>query len=234
MNPTAPRWQDLLTSYLHKQQDAQEIPTSEVEPYQAQPALGLDAALAWPDALLPGAMLDSDLNEAKLPVAWAQQVRYMAWSAPFPCCVGLAPQFLQQIAPLMESAQTFFQRLIQIPSSTNGLSDANSPMAQRLATARVHGDAQQVQVLLRDLQPGTLKDNELAAQAWLQDNRSKAQTIWIRLDSKNPVIAFNQALAALATGDVAKGRSHLNAAKAGFPESSGWHHLAELYLVSLG
>ena len=46
MNTTHPRWQDLLTKLLH--QEHVDEPVSEVEPYQAQPALGLDLGLAWP------------------------------------------------------------------------------------------------------------------------------------------------------------------------------------------
>jgi hypothetical protein len=233
--PSPPRWQDLLARYLQEEKRVAESGGGEVEVYQAQPALGLDVALAWPDALLPAALLrDSGLGNVAMPADWAQQARQTALAAAFPCCVGLAPQFLQQVSPLLHDAPAFFRAPIQLTRA--GSSPMSIPEAySRLACARILGDWATVEALLSEQeisQKPLLQQNERAAQAWLRGDRKEAETLWISLPGDQPVVAFNQGLAALARGDATTGCERLTRAKKGFPESSGWHHLAELYLVA--
>jgi len=44
-------------------------------------------------------------------------------------------------------------------------------------------------------------------------------------------VAFNQGIAALADGESARGRKCLNRAVKGFDDTTGWNHLAALYLA---
>jgi hypothetical protein len=251
VTPTGqPRWQELLASFLREQQFVPELPMSEVELYQAQPALSLDAALAWPDALLPGKMLSNPAaweNEA-LPAEWVHHARNTIWSAPFPCGLGLAPQFLQQIAPLMQNALGFFRtplrQAVTSAQPTNDspelikckLSTVSCELLSRIASARLAGDHRQVDTLLESFSTPpdeVFKQNERAAQRWLQGKHQEAEKVWQTLPADQPVIAFNQALAALQHGELATGQQLLNRAAQGFPTTSGWHHLAELYLAAL-
>lgn len=229
-----PRWQDLLAHYL---EGVHEVAVEgEVEPYQAQPALGLDLATAWQDALLAGTLLGELAPAGSYPDAW-QHTRSYQWAAPFPCCVGLAPQFLQQIQHLMEDTGRFFAMTPELPE--DGLHEspvADAPWLLRLAVARATGDLAGVETVLG--QPGghaeLLLQNERAAQAWFRGDRAGAARLWDELPSALPVIAFNQALAALSRGEFDRGRQHLATAASGFADTTGWRHLADLYRVALG
>jgi hypothetical protein len=225
----------LLASYLQRSAGQPVEAISEVEPYQAQPALGLDLATAWRDALLPGVLLgETTPARVGFPEAW-QQARTHTWASPFPCCIGLAPQFLQQIQPLMRDARQFFQRPADQAAPTSWELPAELPWLSRLAAARIAGDVRGATQLLTDAgHPDHLVQNERAAQAWLQDDRKTASRLWNKLPGDQPVIAFNQALAALHQGEVKTGVEKLRLASAGFDESTGWRHLAELYRVALG
>lgn len=232
MNTTTPRWQDLLARML--EQEHAEVPTSEVELYQAQPALGLDLSMAWNEAILPGQLLSEDMPQvsARFPSAW-NAVRHVSFAAPFPCCIGMAPQFLQKIDSILENAQTFFEQ--ELPSMPAGVTAEtaldNKTTLSQLAIARLAGDTEQVNRLIADLDGETLQKNELAAQLWLAGQRGEAKEAWDNLDGNHPVIAFNQGLAALASQDAARGRERLAKAVSGFDQTTGWHHLAELYLA---
>ncbi|HQR42685.1 MAG TPA: hypothetical protein PLX97_08370 [Gemmatales bacterium] len=232
MNTTHPRWQDLLTKLLH--QEHVDEPVSEVEPYQAQPALGLDLGLAWNDAVLPGLLLaDGELRLAsRYPGAWAA-ARHQALTGPFPCCIGLAPQFLQSIQGILNNATAFLQQ--PVVNQTGNMTaeqtlDNKTPLSQ-LAIARLAGDHGKAAELIPQLDGELLQQNERAAQLWLEGDRVAARQQWDSLDDSQPVIAFNQGLAALVAGDTRRGRECLTRAAKGFSDTTGWHHLAELYLA---
>jgi hypothetical protein len=231
MTATTPRWQDLLQRLIHA--DHPDEPMSEVEPYQAQPALGLDLATAWNDALLPATLLDSDAHvSARFPTGW-QAARYLCFAAPFPCCTGLAPQFLQNISGIMNDASNYFQQQLPGFSSVSGAEmtlETKSVLSQ-LALARVGGDATRTSELIDQLDNEHLRQNERAAQLWLSGDRTQAESLWHDIDLNHPVIAFNRGLAALANGQHQRGQGCMTRAARGFPESTGWHHLAELYLA---
>ncbi|HQR07804.1 MAG TPA: hypothetical protein PLN21_13335 [Gemmatales bacterium] len=231
MNTTTPRWQDLLAKLIH--QDHHEAPASEVELYQAQPALGLDLGIAWSEALLPGQLLaeEEPRVSARFPASW-NAARHVTLAAPFPCCIGMAPQFLQKIDAIMENAEAFFQQeTVGMPMLSADITLDNKTPLSQMAIARLAGDANQIERLIPQLDGELLQKNERAAQLWFAGRLDEAREAWDNLDGENPVIAFNQGLAAMATGDVERGRECLAIAVEGFPESTGWHHLAELYLA---
>lgn len=238
VSPTnQPRLQDLLAHFLRAQHQLPELPMSEVELYQAQPALGLELNLAWSDALLPARMLSEAKNwqNQEIPADWAPQARTVSWSAPFPCCIGLAPQFLQHISSLLHSTEKFFQTPLQLTAQTTWPTLRAASLTGQLAAARLCGQNIHVTAILDSLsdpQDSMLKQNEKAAQEWLQGNHSQAEKIWQKLPSDQPVVAFNQSLACLQRGDVTAGIRLLSRAAKGFATESGWHHLAELYLAA--
>lgn len=232
MNTTTPRWQDLLAKLIY--QDHHEAPASEVELYQAQPALGLDLGIAWSEALLPGQLLaeEEPRVSARFPGSW-NAARHVTLSAPFPCCIGMAPQFLQKIDVIMDNAEAFFsQETVGMPMLSADITLDNKTPLSQMAIARIAGDAQKIESLIPQLEGELLQKNERAAQLWFTGRRDEARAAWDSLDGENPVIAFNQGLGAMAVGDVKRGRECLLIAVEGFPDSTGWHHLAELFLAT--
>lgn len=232
MTTTHPRWQDLFTKLL--QQEHHETAASEVEPYQAQPALGVDLGLMWQEAMLPGTLLAADTPRltSRFPSGW-NAARYQQLGSLFPCCIGLAPQFLQKIDGIMSDAKSFFQQSHQLLTSSTSFEQTleTKSVYTQLALARLAGDAEAANRLIDHLDGEVLQKNERAAQLWLTGDRESARDLWDDLPSKNPVFAFNQGIAALAAGDTSRGQKCLHRAVEGFEETTGWNHLATLYLA---
>jgi hypothetical protein len=232
MTADIPRWQDLLTRMLAQDTPAEMV--SEVEPYQAQPALGMDLTLTWREALLPALLLSEETVpvSAHFPAAWSA-ARYVDLLTPFPCCIGMAPQFLQQIQALLENSQHFFVQTLPVsrPRFTAEPTLDSKTVISQLAVARLAGDHDKSRELITQLAVSELQKNELGAQHWLEGDRDTAAMIWNELPADHPVIAFNQALAALSSKDAKQGKACLQRAIDGFDESTGWHHLSELYLA---
>lgn len=232
MNASMPRWQDLFTRML-----AQDTPVeivSEVEAYQAQPALGIDLSLTWNEALLPARLLSKDAVHvsAHFPAAWSA-ARHVDLLIPFPCCTGMAPQFLQRIHALLENNGEFFQQSMNTsrPRFTAEPTLDSKTVISQLAVARLAGDHDKSRELITQLDGEVLQKNEHASQHWLEGDRDTAASIWNDLPADHPVIAFNQALVALAHRETKQGKARLQHAIDGFDENTGWHHLSELYLA---
>ena len=79
----------------------------------------------------------------------------------------------------------------------------------------------------------SLLANERAALAWQRGDRATAETLWKSLPASGPV-AFNRGVAAMAAGRKADAAKQFATAVQQLPESSGWHHLAQLYLALAG
>ena len=75
--------------------------------------------------------------------------------------------------------------------------------------------------------------NETAAILWHCGSKAEAAKRWQELPESIPVL-FNRGMAALFTGRTDDARANLRRAVAKLPESSGWHHLARLYLALAG
>ncbi len=232
MTATHPRWQDLLTKLLH--QEHHEAVSSEVEPYQAQPALGVDLGLMWNEAMLPGTLLAADTPPiaSRYPSGW-QAAQHQHWGSPFPCSIGLAPQFLQNLEGIISDGRGFFEQSRQPMTSSTSFEPTleTKSVISQLALARLAGDVESTNRLIDQLDGEDLQKNERAAQLWLAGDRQSARDLWDGLPSENPVVAFNQGIAALAAGETAKGRKCLNRAVKGFDDTTGWNHLAALYLA---
>lgn len=233
MNALTPRWQDLFFKLL--QADHHEAQPSEVELYQAQPALGFDLDIAWNEAVLPGKLLSAEEPRlaARYPSAW-DAARNVNLCSPFPCCIGMAPQFLQKIDRLLENSAAYFQQE-SMPLSSGFTAEStfdNKTILSQMAIARLAGDIEGVRRMIPQLDGELLQKNELAAELWFAGKREEAAEAWGNLESTHPVIAFNKGLSSLSLGRTSDGKRWLTAAAKGFDESTGWRHLAELYLAA--
>ena len=73
-------------------------------------------------------------------------------------------------------------------------------------------------------------DNERAALLWQRGEWEQAAAIWERMPAST-VVWFNRGMSALFLNQRAKARECLKKAIDKLPETSGWHHLASLYLA---
>ncbi|HMP15427.1 MAG TPA: hypothetical protein PKD72_00255 [Gemmatales bacterium] len=228
-----PTWQSLFTRLLL--QEHEELPASEVELYQAQPALGIDLHLTWYEALLPGMILsESDIQTyLRPPSAW-YLARQISWKSPFPCCLGFAPQFLQDLDCILQDESNFFQQAI-VPARLGQLEqtlEVKSVYA-KLALARLHGDYEAAHHLVDQLEGEELQWNERGAQLWLEGNPSEAMRFWSRSSSVQAGGEFNPGLGYAHASEVEHARQSFQRAALGFDETTGWHHLCRLYLSIL-
>jgi hypothetical protein len=69
-----------------------------------------------------------------------------------------------------------------------------------------------------------------AALAWHRGEWGRALQMWQDLPDSVPVL-FNRGMALLFLGQPARAREALQKASADLPETSAWHHLAQLYLA---
>ena len=77
-------------------------------------------------------------------------------------------------------------------------------------------------------------DNEMAALAWHRGDADQAVRRWAKAEPSLPVM-FNRGMANLFTGRFAEASEVFkNNIVERIPESSGWHHLARLYLTLAG
>ena len=72
--------------------------------------------------------------------------------------------------------------------------------------------------------------NERAAALWTAGDVSPAVKLWLAMPD-SPVAWFNRGMCLLFTNRAAEALPHLRKAVANLPETSGWQHLAELYLA---
>lgn len=72
--------------------------------------------------------------------------------------------------------------------------------------------------------------NEQAANLWLAGRSDAALAMWQMLPA-GPVASFNMGMALLMLGRTKSAEPHLVSASSSLPETSGWQHLAALYLT---
>ncbi|QEL16160.1 tetratricopeptide repeat protein [Limnoglobus roseus] len=222
-----------LTSRFLARPAALETDTS-VEPHEVMAGFTADARTTWTEATAAAKFLGVKDLPATLPGEWAAHSRQA--SAEFlPLAIGHFPQQVRDINSLISPAKK-----LSTTTESRGwtATSAKSPLANALlqaASARVGGNYAEAERLLAqaetlaDETAKTVVENERAALLWQQGQRTAAVAIWKQSD--NRVSAFNLGMAALANGQKSEAHAHLNAAAEQLPESSGWHHLARLYLA---
>jgi tetratricopeptide (TPR) repeat protein len=235
---------DLFTQYLQKQITAHAAglghaePRGDALPFEAVPVQPVDPALAWKDALTCTRLLANN-RAVEVPPEWPALVARQEPAIALAFALGNFPQLVRNLHPLL-SGQPIALRdgPREVAPSPALLEWANlaGDQQRRLLAAGVlrlarHFDAADK---LLDFAPesdlATLHGNERAALAWHRGDAEKALAIWKSLPD-SAVTQFNRGMAQLFLGETADAVVSLGAAVAGLPETSAWHHLAQLYLA---
>lgn len=217
----------------------------EVEPYDAVPTQALDPAQTWNEAIVGLASYGVEAPSAPPPV-WPSVLSNAESSAAVPMAAAQFPQAVRDLARLARFAETDKQTPPSSPpSSIDGLdswlreteSHATASMlclaAGILRHARRFDDATRLINAARKLagrENESVIANEEAATLWMQGKQAEADKIWNSLPDSTPVM-FNCGMSALFSGNRSAARTALSAAIEQLDDSSGWRHLARLYLA---
>ena len=241
-----PRLDELMARYLaNRQVDANAVlPTSEVEAYEAVPAQAVDPRQAWDGACDALTGLANVKKLAKLPTGWATLVGGMESHTGLPMAAGNFPQLVRDLLPLIKA-----KSLNSMPKSNFAVADvaglsswvesceqSTEPAKWLLATGllRLAKRFDEAETLLKAKTPTkewkSAFANEEAALAWQRGDHSAAKKSWAKLPETAATL-FNRGMAELFSDNAKAAVPHLKAAVAKLPESSGWHHLGNLYLA---
>jgi tetratricopeptide (TPR) repeat protein len=250
-NRTAPVLADLLARYLGSRVNAPvRDAAGEIEPYEVASGLRGDPRTAWDDAT--AAVRAQQASPAPLPLTppaeWAGLTETAPSAAALPFAAGHFAQQVRDLTPLLQAeklsalrpaapapaapASTALQNWAFQAARQHGLPSALIA-AGVLRLAGQTGLAGQLLTEVKAKCPGewrTALANEEAALAWAEGRWADAAERWLTLPVSVPVL-FNRGLADLFLDRPAEARASFRQAIAQLPETSPWHHLAELYLA---
>lgn len=241
---------DLFRSYLQQQTAAQAeglgMPEAgdEVYPYEAAPVQPADPALAWREglAVLKLFAVSPTCGQWAPPSSWSQLVGELDPAVDLPFSLGSFPQLVRSVYPLLSGDS---QPSLRRPRVTPALGEELTEWAAGLpagpdrllaaAILRLAGYLEAAHKLLPEQSSlpaewQALRANEEAALLWQTGECGQALAIWLEAEESVPVL-FNRGMALLFVGRPQEARDHLARAAAQLPETSSWHHLAQLYLT---
>ena len=244
---TPPSPAELFKQYLRRQTAAQAEglgypePGEEVVPHEAVPVQPVDPQLAWNDALAAARFFQPSAGPKawSVPPDWPALVTNQEPAVALAFCLGNFPQLVRNLHPLLHAEPPALRAGPGEPLSAPALLDwarRASAYPQVLLAAGVlrlarHFDP--ASELLRTEAPATwqaARDNEESALAWHRGQAEQALRSWKAQAPAVPVL-FNVGMASLFLGRPAEAREALSRAASGLPETSAWHHLAQLYLA---
>jgi tetratricopeptide (TPR) repeat protein len=243
-DPNRPSLSELFDSYLNRQIEAQTQglgyaePTDEVVPHDATPMQPVDPGQAWTDALATARYLGgSEKTRPAVPPEWARLVASEEPILSLAFALGNFPQLVRNLPALLGgdpiSPASLPTQPLELPALA-GWARKQSGTPQALLAAGIlrlarHFD-QAEELLASSGGSEALVGNERAALAWHRGEWDRALELWQELPESVPAL-FNRGMALLFLGRPAQARESLQKAVAGLPETSAWHHLAQLYLA---
>jgi tetratricopeptide (TPR) repeat protein len=247
MNDSArPSVTELFQQYLQRQVAAHAHglgyaePAGDAEPHEAVPVQPVDPQLAWKDAVVAAGLLDPGQTfTASVPPEWPALVAQQEPAVALAFCLGNFPQLVRNLHPLLTQEPAALRcgaKQGTAPAAVLEWANQASGDAQRLLAAAVLRLARQFDKAAKLLADApapewqALYTNELAALAWHRGEAEKALALWQNLP-EGPVALFNRGMAHLFLGDRAAAKEALSRAVGLLPETSAWHHLAQLYLA---
>jgi hypothetical protein len=252
--PVQPSLSQLLADYLQRQAEAHAAGLAaadaggEVVPFEAGPVQPVDARLAWDEAVAPVRYLAarSETRTWQAPPHWPNLVSGHEPVASLAFALGNFPQLVRNLLPLLQAAGLSELRPAPgRPTPAPALLDwASEAVARRkfpqtllaigaLRLAKQFAKADEVIGAADANVPAEWRaawDNEKAALAWHRGDCEKAHALWLAQPESVPVL-FNRGMSALFLDRYAQARAALKAVVGQVPETSAWHHLAQLYLT---
>lgn len=217
-----------------------------VEPHEAPSGFRTDTRTTWTEALVAVHLgTNAAASPTPTPAAWAGISRQLPSRFAVPLCVGNYPQMLGEVSRL------FTETDLPSLARPDGTVRAGDPfkLADRARTgstelsvllaaggARLAGQFAEAEVILADSAPSAgevwsaVWENERTTLLWEQGRFREAIAAWSRL-SDGPVKWFNLGMAYLFNGEPAVARGLVTQAATALPETSGWNHLARLYIA---
>jgi hypothetical protein len=247
---TPPSPAQLLAGYLQRQSEADAAGLAapdlggEVLPYEAGPVQPIDARPAWEEAVAVVRFF-TPAQEPKgwqAPPHWPQLVAAHEPAADLAFCVGNFPQLVRDLHLLLQADRSPAEpRSARAPLlaawGREAASGRRFPQALLgLGALRLAGQLDAADEVVRSLDANVpvawrpAWDNEKAALTWHRGQRDEALAAWQAQPASVPVV-FNHGMAALFLGRPVEALPLLREAAARIPETSAWHHLAQLYLT---
>lgn len=208
----------------------------DVEPFEVASAFRAEPLTAWADATFAAKSLG--LPSLPIPSNWATVVREFKPNGLSPMAIGHAPQCVSELSLLSGPNST------QVSNATarltaSGKANGGEKSLFAAAAARLAGEFDRADDILTALEADAdatttnVAKNERACLLWQTGRVAEAAAVWETLPA-GPVRAFNMALVHLTNGDSLMASASLHGALKQLPESCGWYHLAQLYLLMSG
>ncbi|MBL8868082.1 MAG: hypothetical protein KF873_04710 [Gemmataceae bacterium] len=224
MNPAAkfaqPTLADLTARFVSR--PVSEVGDAAVTPHEMPASFATDPRTAWSEATAVLAGLGDGAKPGPMPTDWAACVRQSTDADFLPMALGNFPQQVRDVSILLQKKP--------IPATAEPLGWTAKDTILAAAAARVARRFDEADRLLNEAEgvSESLLANERAALAWSRGDRKQAEAIWAALPASGPV-HFNRGVAALAAGRSTDAAASFAEAAKLLPETSGWHHLANLY-----
>jgi hypothetical protein len=213
----------------------------DVELHEAVPVQAVDPKQAWDEATTVLESVDLAFS-AKAPADWPTLVAAQPSHTGVALAAGNFPQMVRDLAPLYRAAEDLGRLSVPdgSPVAVEETTASEFPQALlMLGTLRLARQWDAAEALLK-AHAGRVPSkwaetwaNEEAAIVWHRGRKAEALKRWQSQPESVPVL-FNRGMAALFTGKPTEARADLRRAVEQIPESSGWHHLARLYLALAG
>lgn len=238
----------LLTRFMEKQSRAHEsglasaLPEGEVLPYDAGPVQVVEPKQAWVNAIFALDVNDNDVNPCP---EWGTLVAAQEPALAVAFCAGNFPQMVRNFLPMLQEnalkpkplalAQTLNKSAYLDWSENSTNKDWPTPLlaAAVLRLAQEFDKAEEV----LEKQSGNIPENrkihwlnERASLEWHRGNHEVAARQWQSMEPTS-VVLFNRGMSNLFLGQSAQAHTALTEAVTKIPETTSWHHLAQLYLT---
>jgi hypothetical protein len=233
--PIQPSLAELTDRMLKRRaNDVIDATEAEVEPHEVLNGFRTDPRTAYTDAVLPLTLLGISGVPTTLPPEWASYAHSDLGTVAVPMAAGLFPQRVRDLNALLSAADM----TVLAPQGREPVSGFSSMRmwVQKSLTATAtnwlaRGIGHNLGVKMdAQSEKSAAAQNDAASDHWLSGRHAEAVAQWLAMPD-SPVAAFNRGMSLLFTGRSTDAVPHLRQATVTLPDTSGWSHLAQLYLA---
>jgi hypothetical protein len=239
-----PSLDELMSRFLAAKAPRTEADAGEVEPHEVAGGFRAAATVTWAEAVAVFRHFGVEAEKVACPPEWAAFTALDTAVVAVPLAAGLFPQRVRQVPSLLAMTDLSTARPTDGPAVPGFTSlrgwvrkalASRSPATLLIASgvAAGLGDWDDAELALTAAEPlcggawRTVWLNQVATIRWLRGDDTSVEA-WTSLGR---AAAFNRGVAALFAGKAGIAEALFHEAATTFPETSGWNHLAELYLV---